>query len=138
METTLTEARIRAMTAAGHWPGQSLEAYLDRWARERPPRTALVDGRGRDSWEDLAGGEGPAGTAPLGALTDQAWEARDDRRPLPGTDPNAVHEVVFTSGTTGEPKGVMHTQNTTLSGLHRAIERLELSDRDVILMPSTV
>jgi len=238
METTLTEARIRAMTAAGHWSGQSLEACLDRWARERPTRTALVDGRGRYSWEDLARavdraahglwahglepggvvscqlpnwnevvvlflaalrlgaivnpipptyrasevrfmlgllesqvavvparfrgfdhagmlaalrpalprlrsaliarGEGPAGTAPLGALTDQAWEARDDRRPLPGTDPNAVHEVVFTSGTTGEPKGVMHTQNTTLSGLHRAIERLELSDRDVILMPSTV
>jgi cyclohexanecarboxylate-CoA ligase len=238
METTLTEARIRAMTAAGHWPGQSLEACLDRWARERPTRTALVDGRGRYSWEDLARavdraahglwahglepggvvscqlpnwnevvvlflaalrlgaivnpipptyrasevrfmlgllesqvavvparfrgfdhagmlaalrpalprlrsaliarGEGPAGTAPLGALTDQAWEARDDRRSLPGTDPNAVHEVVFTSGTTGEPKGVMHTQNTTLSGLHRAIERLELSDRDVILMPSTV
>src|SRR4029077_16024948 len=86
----------------------------------------------------VARGEGPAGTAPLSALADQAWEARDDRRPLPGTDPNAAHEVVFTSGTTGEPKGVMHTQNTTLSGLHRAIERLELSDRDVILMPSTV
>ena len=226
------------MTAAGHWPGQSLESYLDRWARERPTHTALVDGRGRYSWEGLARavdraahglrahglepggvvscqlpnwnevvvlflaalrlgaivnpipptyraselrfmlgllesqvavvparfrgfdhavmlaalrpalprlrsaliarGEGPAGTAPLSALTDRAWEARDDRRPLPGTDPNAVHEVVFTSGTTGEPKGVMHTQNTTLSGLHRAIERLELSDRDVILMPSTV
>ena len=46
--------------------------------------------------------------------------------------------MVFTSGTTGEPKGVMHTQNTTLSTLHRAIERLELSDRDVILMASTL
>jgi len=54
MDTTLTEARIRAMTGAGHWRDESLEGYLDRWARERPSRTALVDGRGRYSWEDLA------------------------------------------------------------------------------------
>ena len=38
METTLTEARIRAMTGAGHWRDESLEGYLDRWARERPSR----------------------------------------------------------------------------------------------------
>jgi cyclohexanecarboxylate-CoA ligase len=237
METLLTDARIRAMTGAGHWRNESLEGYLDRWARERPSRTALVDGRGRYSWEALARavdrvahalrahglerggviscqlpnwneavvlflaalrvgavinpipptyraselrfmlgllesqvavvparfrgfdhaamlaglrpalprlrhvlvahGEGPDGTMPLAALTDQPWEARSDRGALAGTDPNAVHEVVFTSGTTGEPKGVMHTQNTTLSTLHRAIERLELSDRDVMLMAST-
>jgi cyclohexanecarboxylate-CoA ligase len=238
MESTLTEARIRATTAAGHWRDESLEGYLDRWARERPSGTALVDGRGRYSWEALARavdrvahglrahglepggvlscqlpnwseavvlflaalrvgavvnpipptyraselrfmcgllesqvavvpasfrgfdhagmlaalrpvlprlrhvlvarGEGPDGTTPLAALTDQSWEARSDRGELPGTDANRVHEVVFTSGTTGEPKGVMHTQNTTCSTIHRVIERLELSDRDVILMASTV
>jgi cyclohexanecarboxylate-CoA ligase len=238
MESTLTEARIRATTAAGHWRDESLEGYLDRWARVRPARTALVDGQGRYSWEGLARavdrvahglrahgleaggvvscqlpnwneavvlflaalrvgavvnpipptyraselrfmlgllesqvavvparfrgfdhagmlaalrpalprlrhvlvarGEGPDGTTPLAALTDQAWEARGDRGALPGTGANRVHEVVFTSGTTGEPKGVMHTQNTTCSTIHRAIERLELSDRDVILMASTV
>ncbi len=32
----------------------------------------------------------------------------------------------------------MHTENTTLSIMHHAIERLELSERDVILMASTV
>src|SRR6267142_4220321 len=54
MDTTLTDARIRAMTGAGHWRDESLEGYLERWARGRPSRTALVDGRGRCSWEDLA------------------------------------------------------------------------------------
>lgn len=238
MQTTLTDERIRAMTGAGHWRNESLLAYLDRWARERPTRTAFVDGRGRYTWQELARavdraahglrahglerggvlscqlpnwneavvlflgalrlgaivnpipptyraselrfmlgllrsrvavvpaqfrgfdhagmlaalkpalpalrhalvarGPGPEGTRPFEALLDEPWEARVGREPLPGTDPNAVHEVVFTSGTTGEPKGVMHTENTTLSLLQRAIERLELSDRDVMLMASTV
>ena len=238
METNLTETRIRAMTGAGFWRDESLELYLDRWARERPTKTALVDGQSRYTWAALARavdrvahglrahgvergsviscqlpnwnetiliflaalrlgavvnpipptyraneirfmlgllesqvavvpaafrgfnhagmlaslrpalprlahvfvarGQGPEGTVPLATLTDQAWEARAGRAGLPGTDANAVHEVVFTSGTTGEPKGVMHTQNTTLSTIYRAIERLELSDRDVVLMASTL
>jgi cyclohexanecarboxylate-CoA ligase len=237
METNLTDTRIRAMTGAGFWRNESLETYLDRWARERPAKTALVDGQGRYTWEALARavdrvahglrahgveqgsviscqlpnwnetiliflaalrlgavvnpipptyraselrfmlgllesqvavvpaafrgfghagmlaslrpalprlehvfvarGEGPEGTMPLTTLTDQAWEARAGRRGLPGTDANAV-EVVFTSGTTGEPKGVMHTQNTTLSTIYRAIERLEFSDPEVVLMASTL
>src|SRR5258705_5879973 len=54
METSLTDARIRAMTAAGYWRNESLADYLDRWARERPARTALVDRWGRTTWEELA------------------------------------------------------------------------------------
>ena len=70
-------------------------------------------------------------------LTTTAWEARAGRRPLPGIDPNAVTEVIFTSGTTGEPKGVMHTSNTALSIVYPLIERMAFTERDVILMSST-
>jgi cyclohexanecarboxylate-CoA ligase len=70
-------------------------------------------------------------------LTDSAWESRASRRTLAGTDPNQVSEVIFTSGTTGEPKGVMHTANTTLSIIYPLIERLRFSESDVALMPST-
>jgi cyclohexanecarboxylate-CoA ligase len=54
METTLTDARIRAMTGPGLWRNESLADYLDRWARERPGKIALVDRWGRTTWEELA------------------------------------------------------------------------------------
>ena len=56
METSLTDTRIRAMTGAGLWRDESLEVYLDRWARERPTKTALVDGATRYTWAALARG----------------------------------------------------------------------------------
>jgi cyclohexanecarboxylate-CoA ligase len=46
--------------------------------------------------------------------------------------------VVFTSGTTGEPRGVMHALDTVLSTIYPVIDRLALSERDVILMGSTL
>ncbi len=82
-------------------------------------------------------GEPGPGMRPFAWLTDTAWEARAGRRPLAGTDPNRVTEVVFTSGTTGEPKGVMHTSNTSLSIIYPLIERLGFAGTDVALMSST-
>jgi cyclohexanecarboxylate-CoA ligase len=239
METTLTEERIRRARATGAWRDESVETYLDRWARERPDHTAIVDRGSRLSYASLARrveriahglqahgiergsviscqlpnwsefvlvllaagrlgavvnpippsyrasevrfmlgllesqamvipavfrgfdhaamlsgfrpelkrleqvfvarGGNPAGDMQaFDVLTETAWEARAGRPPLPGADPNAVHEIVFTSGTTGEPKGVMHTPNTTLSTVYSAIERLRFSERDVVLMASTL
>jgi cyclohexanecarboxylate-CoA ligase len=86
----------------------------------------------------VARGPAPPGTLPWAMLTDRAWETQAGRRPLPGTDPNAIHEIVFTSGTTGEPKGAMHTPNTVLATLPALAERLRLSGDDVILMASTL
>lgn len=84
----------------------------------------------------VRGAPGP-GMRSFAELTDRAWETRSGRRALAGTDPNATAEVVFTSGTTGEPKGVMHTSNTTLSIIYPLIDRLAFHERDVALMSST-
>ncbi|MBI4591816.1 MAG: AMP-binding protein, partial [Candidatus Rokubacteria bacterium] len=85
----------------------------------------------------VARGRPGAGMRAFAELTATAWEAKEGRRPLPGTDPNQVTEVIFTSGTTGEPKGVMHTPNTALSIVYPVIERLAFTEGEVILMSST-
>ena len=36
------------------WRNESLETYLDRWATERPDKTAIVDGRGRYTYAQVA------------------------------------------------------------------------------------
>ncbi len=50
--------------------------------------------------------------------------------------PDAVIQLLYTSGTTGEPKGVSHTSNTMLANLIPFAERLHLGDGDVFHMPS--
>ena len=65
-------------------------------------------------------------------------------RPTPGTPPgrgtqlapNDVMQLLFTSGTTGEPKGVMHTSNTLLGTILQFTQRLQLGSDEVIFMPS--
>ncbi|HJM50442.1 MAG TPA: AMP-binding protein [Alphaproteobacteria bacterium] len=57
-----------------------------------------------------------------------------ERRP----SPNEVIEVLYTSGTTGEPKGVLHTANTLHGGVELYVKRLGLGSDDVVLMASPV
>ena len=54
----------------------------------------------------------------LGALGDASRLADADGAPdgpAPSTEPDSVVYLAFTSGTTGEPKGVMHSDNTLLA-----------------------
>ena len=50
--------------------------------------------------------------------------------------PDDITQLIFTSGTTGEPKGVMHTANTLFSNIVPYADRLHLTENDVVLMAS--
>jgi cyclohexanecarboxylate-CoA ligase len=79
----------------------------------------------------VAGGAGEDGFEAL-------LSPRGDRTNLagPALSPDAVIQLLYTSGTTGEPKGVMHSSNTMLSNLTPFAARLGLGADDVIHMPS--
>ncbi len=72
-------------------------------------------------------------------LLDRAWEEELDtqalfaeRRPH-GDD---VVQLLYTSGTTGEPKGVLHSSNTLWSNIRPYADRLHLSNADIVFMAS--
>ncbi|MBO0703652.1 MAG: AMP-binding protein, partial [Candidatus Dormibacteraeota bacterium] len=82
------------------------------------------DGAEPDGWQELlrAGRE--------------AWAHRnalDWLRP----QPDDVTEFIFTSGTTGEPKGVLHTNNTLAAAAEGTLSGMGLSGDDIFHMAST-
>ncbi len=82
----------------------------------------IVDGVGAESFDALLAAD----------VTDAELGDLRTRR----LSPDAPIQLLYTSGTTGEPKGVLHTSNTMLSNLVPFAERLHLGENDVIHMPS--
>ncbi len=53
-------------------------------------------------------------------------------------DPDTVCQLAFTSGTTGQPKGILHTHNTVLAATKAFVDRFDLDADDVFHMASTL
>lgn len=87
----------------------------------------------------VIGENAPNGMKLFSSLFDEPWEDRMDSSILDEIthDPNDVTEIIFTSGTTGSPKGVMHTHNTLCISTNYWIDRLHLKSDDVLFMAST-
>ncbi|MHA6766074.1 AMP-binding protein [Sphingobium ummariense] len=62
----------------------------------------------------------------------------EEEAPCPNNCAKAddVVELLYTSGTTGTPKGVMHSAQTMLGALKPLIDTLDLTDRDCVFMGS--
>jgi cyclohexanecarboxylate-CoA ligase len=78
-------------------------------------------------------GEPGAGQAPFAPLLVE----RPAARALPTLDPDAVRMILYTSGTTGRPKGVLHTHNSIYALIRQIREHwfVEPGDRFLVASP---
>ena len=68
----------------------------------------------------------------------EAMIAARGRVDTPRVDPDAVKLLLYTSGTTGRPKGVLHSHNTLARVTDQAVARWGIAAGDAVLMPSPV
>lgn len=81
-------------------------------------------------------------TGDASSLTVQDYESlrNNDVEELdePSLSSDDFHVLPYTSGTTGEPKGVLHTHNTVLGEVKNVAERLEVDEDTNVFVPTPV
>ncbi|MDG1066683.1 MAG: AMP-binding protein [Luminiphilus sp.] len=70
---------------------------------------------------------------------DLVLESGKEQFPEPAqADPDDTKILLYTSGTTGNPKQVRHSHNTLNAALDNGVDGWQLTDQDLMLMPSPV
>ncbi|WP_310531263.1 AMP-binding protein [Novosphingobium sp.] len=120
----LRDCRSRAMIIPTSFRGFDYAAMLQRIAADLPELRHIITMRGTSE----------------GTIAYEDLLESGKRRPTscPNVDPDGLKMVMYTSGTTGAPKAVLHSHNTLARAVHASAAHWAIGSDDVVLMPSPV
>jgi acyl-CoA synthetase (AMP-forming)/AMP-acid ligase II len=119
----LSDAQSRMIFAPSRFGGHDYAAMLARVTTrmESPAEVIVVRGE--------AGGHTPYASL---------FEDPPDPVELPALDPNAARMILYTSGTTGRPKGVLHSHNSLHALICQIRDHWLVDPGDRFLVPSPI
>ena len=122
LQFILSDADSRAIFIPSVFGTHDYAAMLSRVAAgmSSPPEVVVLRGDER-------------GHTPYPALFTERAQAA-----LPVLDPDAVRMILYTSGTTGRPKGVLHTHNSIDALIRQIGQHWLVDDGDKFLVPSPI
>jgi cyclohexanecarboxylate-CoA ligase len=96
--------------------------------------------RGHDYPAMLAGvcAQLPAPPDVVAVRGDQPWPSAATHTPLPALDPDDVRMILYTSGTTGTPKGVLHSHRSLGALIGQLHQHWRIDPGDTFLVPSPI
>jgi len=118
----LEDVRSRIIFVPEEFRGHDYGAMMTRVAPRLPSPPTVVTVRGATTAH-----------VPYSSLF-----AQPGHRELPSVEPDAVRLVLYTSGTTGTPKGVLHTQNSIHALIRQLGRHWSIEPGDTFLVPSPI
>lgn len=118
----LADCRAKAFIVAASFRNYDFAAMAERLKPSLPDLDYIITVRGDSAlnYESLL----------------DAGRGRAFARPV--VDPASVKMLLYTSGTTGRPKGVLHSHNTLTRVLQQSAQHWSIDAGDAIIMPSPV
>jgi acyl-CoA synthetase (AMP-forming)/AMP-acid ligase II len=123
----LEDANAAMVFIPHRFGGYDYAAMAERVTAAMSPAPEVVVLRGSETPQ-----AGPH--TPYAALLGQQLQAAR----LPVLDPDAVRMVLYTSGTTGRPKGVLHSHNSIYALIRQLREHWAIEPGDTFLVPSPI
>ncbi|GGB44447.1 cyclohexanecarboxylate-CoA ligase [Tistrella bauzanensis] len=132
----LNDACSRLLILPARWRNFDYAAMAAALKPGLPSLDRIITVRGTadgcDSWDDWTGGP------PRDDGGDDDRVVTDLAPDLVGADASSLKMVMYTSGTTGRPKGVLYAHETSRRALMSSMRAWNIRAGDVLLMPSPV